>query len=180
VLVVSDRVSAGGHEDLSGPAAARALAAAGAELITSESVPDERAVIAGRLRALVDRGGVDLVVTSGGTGFAARDVTPEATRDVIERDAPGLAELLRRETARATPLAALGRGVAGIRGHTLIVNLPGSPRAVAECLDVLIPLLPHAVRLLRGEDPGHPAWPDASARPDGGGAHPPDRSGGRG
>jgi molybdenum cofactor synthesis domain-containing protein len=163
VLVVSDRVSAGRHEDLSGPAAVSALVAAGAEIVASEAVPDERAVIAGRLLALADRGDVDLVVTSGGTGFAARDVTPEATRDVIERDAPGLAELLRRESARATPLAALGRGVAGIRGRALIVNLPGSPRAVAECLDVLIPLLPHAVRLLRGEDPGHPAWPDANA-----------------
>ncbi len=85
---------------------------------------------------------------------------------MIERQANGLAELIRRETARATPLAALSRGVAGICGRTLIVNLPGSPRAVAECLDVLLPLLPHAVRLLRGEDPGHPAWPDASALPD--------------
>lgn len=162
VLVVSDRVSAGGHEDLSGPVAVRALTNAGAQVAPCESVPDERAAIAERLCAMVDRG-VDLVLTSGGTGFAARDITPEATRDVIERDAPGLAELIRRETARATPLAALSRGVAGIRGRTLIVNLPGSPRAVAECLDVLIPLLPHAVRLLRGEDPGHPAWPGEHA-----------------
>ncbi len=166
VLVISDRVSAGSHEDLSGREATRVLTGAGATIVALDAIPDERAAIAERLRALAARDDVDLIVTSGGTGFGARDVTPEATREVIEREASGLAELIRRETARATPLAALSRGMAGIRGRALIVNLPGSPRAVAECLGVLLPLLPHAVRLLRGEDPGHAKWPGAGATAD--------------
>lgn len=165
VLTISDRVAAGSHPDRSGPEVERVLRSWGADVALTAVLPDDRKAIAEALRRLVSRERVELVITTGGTGFAPRDVTPEATRSVIEREAPGLAELLRRETARDTPFAALGRGVAGIRGGTLIVNLPGSPRAVTECLEVLKPVLPHALRLLRGEGAGHPRWPGAPESP---------------
>lgn len=155
ILVVSDRAAAGTHVDTSGPAAERLLTERGHRVVCCDLVPDDPDAIRERLLQYADRDRVDLVITSGGTGFAPRDITPEATRGVLERDAPGLAELLRRETAHATATAALGRGVAGIRGATLIVNLPGSPRGVGECLDVLCPLLPHALGVLRGGDAGH-------------------------
>lgn len=162
VLVVSDRVSRGQAEDRSGKVAQRLLESWGGEVPHVEVVPDEVEAIQARLLHYADGDRLDLVVTSGGTGLAPRDVTPEATQAILERAAPGLSELLRRETARFTPFAALSRGVSGIRGKTLIVNLPGSPRGVEQCLNELHDLLPHAVRVLRGGDPGHaPAGPDA-------------------
>jgi molybdopterin adenylyltransferase len=114
-------------------------------------VPDEQLVIAGTLLTWSDEVGLDLVLTTGGTGFAPRDVTPEATRDVIEREAPGLAEAMRAASLAVTPHAMLSRAVAGIRGHTLIVNLPGSPKAVCENLKTILPALPHAIELLQGQ-----------------------------
>jgi molybdenum cofactor synthesis domain-containing protein len=113
-------------------------------------VPDERAVIAETLRNWADETRLDLVLTTGGTGFAPRDVTPEATRDVIEREAPGLAEAMRAASLAITPHAMLSRAVAGIRGTTLIANLPGSPKAVRENLETILPALPHAIELLQG------------------------------
>jgi molybdopterin adenylyltransferase len=158
VLVVSDRVAAGTHGDESGKTARSLLVQWGFEVVHVDILPDEALALEKRLCRYADQDHLDLVITSGGTGFAPRDVTPEATRRALEREAPGIAELLRRETGRSTPQAALGRGLAGIRGRTLIVNLPGSPRAVRECLAVLEPVLPHALQVLRGETPGHRPW----------------------
>lgn len=150
VLTVSDTASRGERNDESGLAAVEFVRRQGGNVAVHEVVPDDRATIAARLVRFCDDMGVDLVLTTGGTGFAPRDVTPEATRDVIEREAPGLAEAMRRETAVRTPLANLSRGVSGIRAATLIVNLPGSPRAVRECLDALEPFLGHGLRVLAG------------------------------
>ena len=151
VLTVSDRSARGEREDLSGPAVAAAVLAQlpDAAVVERAIVPDERAAIAARLAHWADALGLDLILTTGGTGFAPRDVTPEATRDVIERETPGLAEAMRAASLRITPHAMLSRGVAGIRGRTLIVNLPGSPKGAVENLGTIAPVLPHAIELLR-------------------------------
>jgi molybdenum cofactor synthesis domain-containing protein len=150
VLTISDSTARGEREDRSGPAVAAALTQLpGFEVTVREVLPDEVEEIAARLKALADGGEVDLILTTGGTGFTARDVTPEATRSILERDAPGLAERMRAESARITPLAALSRAVSGLRGRTLIINLPGSVRGAQENLQSIIRLLPHAVSLLR-------------------------------
>ena len=155
VVTVSDKGAAGQRADVSGPLLADLLRKLGAEVVHQAIVPDERAEIERMLLTLADELRVDLVVTTGGTGLTPRDVTPEATRAVIEREAPGLAEALRFEGYRRTPLAVLSRGVAGVRGGTLIVNLPGSPKAVREGMETLAPILPHAIRMLRGLDTEH-------------------------
>ena len=150
ILTVSDRGAAGEYEDRSGPLAPERVAAAtGWPIERYQVIPDEFDTIVQTLRDWCDAG-LELILTSGGTGFAPRDVTPEATRAVIERDAPGIAEALRAESLKVTRHAMLSRAVAGLRGQTLIVNLPGNPKAVGENLDVLLPVLPHALDLLTG------------------------------
>ena len=148
VLTISDSAARGEREDVSGPTVVAELLALPAEIIATEVLPDDRALIAARLRAYADAGAANLIVTTGGTGLAPRDVTPEATRDVIEREAAGLAELMRAESLKITPLAALSRAVCGARGRALIINLPGSPRGARENLAAIARLLPHAVSLL--------------------------------
>jgi molybdopterin adenylyltransferase len=155
VVTVSDKGYAGKREDASGPLLADLLRNLGAEVVSQTIVPDERAEIERILTALADEARVDLVVTTGGTGPAPRDVTPEATQAVIEREVPGLAEVLRFEGYRKTPLAVISRGVAGIRGRTLIVNLPGSPRAVREGMETLASVLPHTIKMMQGVDTEH-------------------------
>src|SRR5687768_5354619 len=150
VLTVSDRVTRGEVEDSSGPALAARLEEAGWRVIDRAAVPDDDEAIAAALSRLADED-VALVLTTGGTGIAPRDVTPDATRRVIDREVPGIAEALRAASLAQTPHAMLSRATAGVRGATLIVNLPGSPKAVAETFSVLAPVLDHAARLLRGE-----------------------------
>lgn len=149
ILTISDRSSRGERADLSGPALADFVRARGWSASLLDVVPDERPGIASRLTDWCDRGDLDVILTTGGTGFAPRDVTPEATREVIEREAPGLAEAIRAESLKITPHAMLSRGVAGIRGRTIIINLPGSPRGAVESLQVVTGALEHAAQLLR-------------------------------
>jgi len=148
VLTISDSASRGEREDLSGPAVVSELQSLKAEVVATEIIPDERERIAARLRHHADDGAANLILTTGGTGLGPRDITPEATRDVIEREAPGLAELMRAESVKITPLGALSRSVCGARGRTLIVNLPGSVRGARENLQAIARLLPHAIALL--------------------------------
>lgn len=153
IVTVSDRSFRGEREDASGPVLRELLAGIGMEVSIYRVIPDEQTQITALLAELSDGRGVDLIVTTGGTGPAPRDVTPEVTRTVIEREMPGLTELLRWDGYQRTPFAVLSRGVSGIRGRTLIVNLPGSPRAVREGMEVLAPLLPATVALIKGEEP---------------------------
>jgi molybdenum cofactor synthesis domain len=148
-LTISDGAAQGSRKDESG-ARIRSLATEllKAQITISAIIPDEREQIAATLREWSDQRQLNLILTTGGTGLAPRDVTPEATLAVIEREAPGIAEALRVNSLRYTPMAMLSRGIAGVRGHTLIINLPGSPKAVQECLEYLCPVLKHAINLL--------------------------------
>lgn len=150
VLTVSTRVSRREAEDRSGPLLAELAESAGADVALMEVVPDDYSLIEDRLHHFVDAD-MSLVFTTGGTGFTPDDITPEATRAVIERDAPGLAEAMRAEALRRTPMGILTRGVSGIAGRTLIVNFPGSPKAVEELFPVIAPTLRHVVDTLRGD-----------------------------
>ena len=152
VLTISDRCSRGEARDTAGPAVAQRLVAAmDVHVYRIEVIPDEQAVISDRLRHYADGHNIDLVLTAGGTGFSPRDVTPEATRAVVERPTPGLDEAMRAASLAKTPHAALSRGASGIRGRTLLVNLPGSQRAAVENLDAILPALPHGLAKLRGD-----------------------------
>ncbi len=152
ILTASDRCSAGINKDLSGKTIEEIIRTRlDGEVCCYKIVPDEREIIANSLMDMADNLGVDLILTTGGTGFSKRDVTPEATMDVIEKVIPGMPEAMRRKSAEKAPNAMLSRAVAGIRGQTLIINLPGSPIAVEECLEVILPVLPHAIRILKGQ-----------------------------
>ena len=150
VLTISNRVSRREADDTSGELLARMAEEAGADVDAMEVLPDDLGLIEDRLHHYVEEN-VDLILTTGGTGFTPDDVTPEATRAVIEREAPGIAEAMRATSLAHTPMSVLSRAVSGIAGRTLIVNFPGSPKAVQETFGVLEPVLPHAVRTLRGE-----------------------------
>jgi molybdopterin adenylyltransferase len=150
VITVSDACSRGEREDESGAALSQLLTDLGAEIIQSRIVSDDLDPLAQLLREFAERSDVNLIVTTGGTGLGARDNTPEATQRVIEREAPGIAETIRAESLRATPMAMLSRGVCGVCSGTLIINLPGSPKAVKESFSVIAPVLPHALDLLAG------------------------------
>lgn len=158
VVTVSDGVASGNRTDRGGPACEKALADSGVafEVVSRETVADDPGEIAGIVRARADSEEVDVVVLTGGTGLSPRDRTPEAVRQVIDFEAPGLAEKMRAETGRDFASAYLSRQVAGVRGRALVLALPGSPRGAGDCLRAVAELLPHAVELVRGEKSGHP------------------------
>lgn len=150
VLTVSDKGSAGKREDTCGPLIVRILSQAGYEIIRQEIIPDEQKKIEATLVSMADESGAALIITTGGTGFSPRDVTPEATIAVCSRLAPGIPEAMRAGSMQITDRAMLSRAAAGIRGQSLIVNLPGSPKAVRECLQIILPPLLHGLEILRG------------------------------
>ena len=151
ILTVSTSGSQGGREDTSGQAIRDVLEGDQYQVVRSEIVPDDRQLIAERLAGWADSPDVDLIVTTGGTGLGRYDVTPEACLSILDKEVPGLAETMRAETLKFTPMAMLSRSVAGIRGNTLIITLPGSTKGVRECLEVVMPVIPHALELLHRE-----------------------------
>lgn len=151
ILTVSDKGHRGEREDRSGPALAAWLAQRSVNVVSQKMVPDEAVAISAQLGAWADGGACDLILTTGGTGVAPRDVTPEATRAVLDREIPGMAEAMRAASLKKTPYAMLSRAVAGVRGRTLIVNLPGSPAGAVENLEAVWPALAHAVKKIQGD-----------------------------
>lgn len=152
VITISDKGSRGQREDLSGPAVREMLAQLPARVSCYEVIPDDLRIISERIVHCADTLQLDLIVTTGGTGVGQRDVTPEATRAVIEKEIPGMGEVMRREGLKKTPHAMISRAVVGIRGRSLIVNLPGSPRAAGENLAAILPALPHAIAKIKGDE----------------------------
>jgi len=157
ILTISDKGYRRQRRDESGKVIKGRLSALDSRVVKYEIVPDEANIIAQRLIEWADEGGVDVILTTGGTGLSQRDVTPEATLSVVDRVVPGLAEVMRAETFKLTPFAILSRAVAGVRGKCLIINLPGSSKAVQECLEVILPVIPHAVGIIKGEITEHKA-----------------------
>jgi len=153
ILTISDKGWQGQRDDESGKVIRETLL--DSRVVKYEIVPDETDVIAGKLAEWADGGSVDVILTSGGTGLSPRDVTPEATLSVVDKVVPGFAEAMRAKTFEATPFAILSRAVAGVRGKCLIINLPGSPKAVRECLEVILPVIPHAMEIIKGEVTEH-------------------------
>lgn len=149
IITISDRSSRGEREDLSGPALIKRISDAGYQVVSSAVIPDDFNQIKTLLIEWCDSGDFDLILTTGGTGFAPRDVTPEATLAILEKTAPGIAEAMRAQSLKITPYAMLSRQQAGIRKRTLVINLPGSPKGALENLEVILPVLPHAVELLQ-------------------------------
>lgn len=151
IITASDKGAQGLREDLSGPCIKKILEEANYEVVSVDILPDDRNLIADKLIELSDRK-IPLILTTGGTGFAPRDNTPEATRDVIEKETPGISEAIRAESLKITPRAMLSRAVSGIRKQSLIINLPGSPKAVRECLDFILPTLEHGLNIMLSLD----------------------------
>ena len=155
ILTISDKGAQGQRYDRSGEVIRDCLSSLDSSVIKYEVIPDEQKVIAGKLAEWADTGGVDVILTTGGTGLSQRDVTPEATLSVIEKSVPGFAEAMRVKSLEKTLMAVLSRAIAGVRGRCLIINLPGSPKAVQECLEVVLPAVPHAVEIIKGEVTEH-------------------------
>ena len=151
ILTISDKGWSGERQDKSGEAIREILSKIDVRIVNYDLVPDEKELIAQRLIKWADEDKVDVIITTGGTGLSPRDVTPDATLSVIDKVVPGFAEAMRAESLKKTPMAMLSRAVAGARGSCLIINLPGSPKAVRECLEPILPVLPHAVETLKGQ-----------------------------
>jgi molybdopterin adenylyltransferase len=150
VLTISDKGSKGQREDISGEVLREGVARMQGRTVEYECVPDEKDVIAARLTSWADSGRVDVILTTGGTGLSARDVTPEATLSIIDREIPGIAEAMRAESLKKTPMAMLSRAVAGQRAKCIIINMPGSPKACRECMEVIAQVIPHAIDIIYG------------------------------
>lgn len=151
VITASDKGSRGEREDLSGPALAKLVQEIGGAVVEYVVLPDDQTLLAEKMRQWADELSLDLILTTGGTGFSLRDVTPEATLSVADRLVPGIAEVMRMESLKVTPKAMLSRAVAVLRKQTLIINMPGSPKAVRECFAAIAPAIPHGIQILKGE-----------------------------
>jgi len=154
ILTISDKGSRGEREDFSGPAIQESLARI-ARVVQSEIIPDEKPLISQKLADWADSARIDIIITTGGTGLAPRDVTPEATKAILDKEVPGIAEAMRAGSLHHTPMAMLSRSVSGIRAKCLIINLPGSPKAVKECLEIIQPALTHAIEIMIGQVTEH-------------------------
>ena len=157
IVTISDKAWQGQRPDESGPAIRDCFSVVDSQVVKYEVIPDELDIIASKLAQWADEGGVDVILTTGGTGLGPRDVTPEATLSVVDKIVPGFGEMMRAQSFGITPLSLLSRAVAGVRKKCLIINLPGSPKAVRECLEVILPAIPHAVEVIKGEVTEHTA-----------------------